>query len=242
MSQQINLINPALIKQKDLLTPVNIGVVYSLLIGAMLFWYIEAQQSVSRLLIQQHQLDATLTTQQTLLTQMTADRVPRAPDAALEAQWIALEDKHAMQQLMIDTLVHNKPSLDKGLDSYMRGLAKQTLEGIWLTGFLIDQQKRSVTLQGKSLQADNLPAYMQKLGEEPVFKGQSFSGLLVKSPVDSTSPTAPTTLAADALNTGKLQAPQTAQQQGQQSLAPYVEFELKGLEDATVMAEKGHST
>jgi hypothetical protein len=39
MSQQINLINPALIKRKDFLTVVNIGVMYGVLSVLMLGWY-----------------------------------------------------------------------------------------------------------------------------------------------------------------------------------------------------------
>jgi Tfp pilus assembly protein PilN len=212
MSQQINLINPSLIKKKDFLTIVNIGVVYGVFCVLMLSWFVYANNQVSVLNKEQTALAGELDQLNTSLTQMTAARVPHAPDASLQMQVAKLEAIEQVQTQIL-TVINQDKSQAMSLDKYMHGLASQTIDGLWLTGFSIDQKAHTVTLRGRSLSADALPVYMKKLGSEPVFNGQLFGGLQIQQPTQAS-----VTNAADTSAEASAVAPQ------------FVEFELKGLE------------
>jgi Fimbrial assembly protein (PilN) len=214
MSQQINLINPSLIKKKDFLTTVNIGLVYGIFCTLMLAWfgYINNQVSV---LAKKHDVVASdLTQLQDSLTQMNAAKVSHVPDQNLKIQIAKLEAIEEVQAQILNLIGQSKPQA-LSLANYMRGLAKQSMNGVWLTGFSIDQKTNAMTLRGRSLSANALPEYMKRLGKEPVFSGQLFGGLQIKLP---TRTVVVNTEGANN-NVGKVAA-----------VPQYVEFELQGME------------
>lgn len=229
MSQQINLINPALIKQKDFLTTLNITVVYGALALSMLGWYGYSTQQMSALTMSRDQLATELQQVQTSLAEMTAARAPKAPNQTLIAELQTLEEKHQVQMQILQAMQQGRPSQDKGLASYMLGLARQSADGLWLTGFSIDQTHHTVSLKGRSMDAAVLPDYMRKLGQESVFAGQTFGGLRIQQPMEvvtnnATSPSLQAnTVSASAVATQPVQA---------NIRPPFVEFELQASENA----------
>lgn len=219
MSQQINLINPALIKQKDYLTRLNIVSIYGALALLMLGWYGYTAQQISTLKVSALQLASQLQQQQATLEAMNAARAPKAPNQALIATLQSLEDKHRMQTQILQVMQQGKPAQDKGLANYMLGLARQSTDGLWLTGFSIDQAHHAVSLRGRSMDAALLPEYMHQLGREAVFAGQTFSGLRIQQPV-VTANAVPVAQAATATPATPVVAP-----------IAFVEFELQAIED-----------
>jgi Tfp pilus assembly protein PilN len=222
MSQQINLINPALIKQKDFLTALNITMVYGAMALCMLGGYVYTAQQVTTQKIARDQLANELQQVQTTLADMAAARAPKAPNQALIAELQMLEEKHQVQTQILQAMQQGKPSQDKGLASYMLGLARQSTDGLWLTGFSIDQARRAVSLKGRSMDAAILPDYMRKLGREAVFAGQAFGGLRIQQVPEMMANQVPTNSAP----TNTAQAPQALSN----TVAPYVEFELQASE------------
>jgi hypothetical protein len=214
MSQQINLINPSLIKKRDFLTIVNIGVMYGVFCLLMLGWFGYTNNQVSELDKKQTALAGELEQLNNSLVQMTAARVPHALDVALQMQVTKLEAIEQVQTQIL-TMINQDKSEASSLAEYMRGLARQTIDGLWLTGFSIDQAAHTVTLRGRSLSADVLPMYIKKLGGELVFKGQLFGGLQIQEPTQQLVTNASDT---NGQTSSAVVAPQ------------FVEFELKGLE------------
>jgi MSHA biogenesis protein MshI len=143
--------------------------------------------------------------------------VPHELDVTLQMQVTKLEAIAQVQTQILTVINQDKPKA-LSLAKYMRGLARQTIDGIWLTGFSLDQKAHTVTLRGRSLSADVLPEYMKKLGKEPVFSGQLFGGLQIQAPTQSVVTN--TANPSDQTGTGVVE-PQ------------FVEFELKGLEVET---------
>lgn len=226
MSQQINLINPALIKQKDFLTTLNITVVYGALAMLLLGWYAFTAQQTTALKVSRDQLASELQQVQTTLAEMTAARAPKAPNQALIVELQTLEEKHQVQTQILQAMQQGKPSQDKGLASYMLGLARQSTDGLWLTGFSIDQKHHAVSLRGRSMDAAILPDYMHKLGREAVFAGQTFSGLRIQQPAEAvTNATAANTAPSNSVQT----APLASQAQAAAAVT-FVEFELQASE------------
>lgn len=68
-----------------------------------------------------------------------------------------------------------------GLSPYLEGLARQHVAGTWLTGVLIQRGGRALALRGKSLVPELVPTYLDRLSDEAVLKGKTFSKLDMNS-------------------------------------------------------------
>jgi Tfp pilus assembly protein PilN len=231
MSQQINLINPALIKQKDFLTTLNITLVYAALALSLLGWYAYTAQQMTTLKMSRDQLANELQQVQTVLAEMTAARAPKAPNQTLITELQTLEEKHQVQMQILQAMQQGRPSQDKGLASYMLGLARQSTDGLWLTGFSIDQTHHTVSLKGRSMDAAVLPDYIRKLGREAVFSGQTFGGLRIQQANEvlaiTPSENPPPAGQAQVIGATTLPTPVNTR-------APFVEFELQASESSSV--------
>lgn len=238
MSQQINLINPSLIKQKDFLTSVNMALSYALVALLLTGWYGYNKMQLDTVQKQRDQLAANLEQVQNTLTQATAARAPREIDKGLQQELAKLEGKYQMQTQILSTIAHGLNESSNGLAAYLRGFAKQSVDGLWLTGISIDNDQHAMTIRGRSLQADLLPLYIERLSKEPVFSGHEFGGLLIKRPLAKEVKAMPAaansdiSLAQNLAKTTNNSANTKVETMPKAELAPYVEFELKALEIA----------
>ena len=131
MSQQINLLNPALIKQKDLLNTNIIAMTLGLLLLVMVAYYGFAQRQLSLLTIQSSQVAEQLTLTQAQLKQAATLHAPHELNKALQDQIVQLEQKEKVQQQVLQTVNLSSATPDKGYAALMRVFAKQNLEGVW---------------------------------------------------------------------------------------------------------------
>src|SRR3989338_7533997 len=93
MSQQINLLNLALIKKKDFLSPNNIAITLGLLSVLMLAYYSFVQTQLSSLTIKRNQVAEALSATQTQLKQTALLHAPKEINKALLDQIAQLEQK-----------------------------------------------------------------------------------------------------------------------------------------------------
>lgn len=217
MSQQINLINTALIKQKDFLTPATISLVYLCSALLMLGWYWISQQALHQAIQQRDVANAELTKVQASVTQATAMRAPRAPSQALLRQLEKLKGQQQMQAHILNMVNKTKANTASGLANTMRGFARQTVDGLWLTGFSLDTEHQAMTIRGRSTHENLLPLYMQQLGQETVFSGQHFGGLQMKRVTPSAVPSPAINASSNTATSEPVAPPQ------------YIEFELQAI-------------
>jgi len=240
MSQQINLLNPALIKQKDLLNPNNIAITLGLLTILMLVYYGTAQKQLSLLTAQRSQVANELAATQAQLKQTALLHAPHELNKALLEQVAQLEQKEKMQQQVLQTVSLSSATPEKGYAALIRAFAKQSLDGLWLTNFSIDSNTDKLNISGRTLQADLVPEYISRLGNEPALQGKLFSALNMSQPkADALATKKPsalattiapiTPLAADALV--KNNKASLAANTGAPAEAPYIEFTLQSIED-----------
>ncbi|MDP3086890.1 MAG: PilN domain-containing protein [Methylotenera sp.] len=223
MSQQINLLNPTLIKQKDFLNTNTIAITLGLLLVLMFGYYAYAQKQLSLRIIQRSQVAEELSAIQAQLKQSALLHAPRELDKALQDQITQLELKEAMQQQVLQTVSMSSATPDKGYAALMRAFAKQTLEGLWLTGFSIDSNTQQLNINGRTLEANLVPEYLSRLSHEPALQGKQFSGLnMSQSKTDAA--------------TNKVAIPDIANTE-----SPYIEFKLQSIiteSDALIPATK----
>lgn len=182
MSQQINLLNLALIKKKDFLSPNNIAITLGLLSVLMLAYYSFVQTQLSSLTIKRNQVAEALSATQTQLKQTALLHAPKEINTALLAQIAQLEQKEKIQQQVLQTVSISSTTPEKGYAALMRAFAKQSIDGLWLTSFSMDNDNNRLTISGRALQGDLVPEYISRLGNEAVLKGQSFATLNMNLP------------------------------------------------------------
>ncbi len=224
--QQINLLNPALRPQREWLTLRNVALALALILlaeglaftvqrqrNAALAQELTSLQARSRLLQEETQT----------LGRMIGERQPDpalAEEIARTAQALAQREE-ALRALegplapnaagSIDRHGHDAGGGTGGFARFMLGFARQTVDGVWLTGFTIGGERMEI--RGRMLDAALLPAYIRRLNSEPIFNARQFAALDMKGVV----PAAPGTEPAGAAS-GVPAAP----------TRPYVEFVLKG--------------
>ena len=182
MSQQINLLNPSLIKQKDFLNPNTIVITLGVLLTFMLGYYGYAQKQLSTLTAQRSQAAQELLAAQATLQQTTLLHTPHTANKALVDQIAKLEQKEAMQQQVFQTVNQSSATPEKGYAALMSAFARQSLDGLWLTSFSIDSASDQLNISGRTLQGDLVPEYIARLGNEPALRGKLFSALNISLP------------------------------------------------------------
>ncbi|ADI29655.1 PilN domain-containing protein [Methylotenera versatilis] len=248
MSQQINLLNPSLIKQKDFLNPNTIVITLGVLLACMLGYYGYAQKQLSVLTTQHSQIAQDLQATQTTLQQTTLLHTPHAANKALVDQIAQLEQKEAMQQHILQTVNQSSATPEKGYAALMRAFAKQSLDGLWLTSFSIDSASEQLNISGRTLQGDLVPEYIARLGNEPALRGKLFSALNMSlpkatattntAPVAAASTTTSANTAAYIIKNGVSAMPvniTTPTATIQNSEPKYIEFSLQSTDDKSAV-------
>jgi hypothetical protein len=78
-----------------------------------------------------------------------------------------------------------------GFARYLSALARQTMAGVWLTGFTIGGDEAELLLNGRVLQADLVPAYVRALNREEVMRGRRIAEMRLTAREErETQPTA----------------------------------------------------
>jgi uncharacterized membrane protein YciS (DUF1049 family) len=181
MSQQINLFNPVFRKPEfsfasaqTMLYGVGMVILLSGLYAAYLGYRLSVVQREAQTLAQQYQ-EAT-----TRRDELLAAQAQHKPDAQLAAEIATLEAKLTARQQIVEILKSGAIGTTAGFSEYMRAFSRQTVNGLWLTGFDIGSD--NFVLEGRTLSPDLLPSYLQRLNQEPALEGKQFAALRISRP------------------------------------------------------------
>ena len=70
----------------------------------------------------------------------------------------------------------------EGYSEYMRAFARESINGLWLTGFNITGDGAQMSMRGAVINPQLVPSYIQRLGKEKVMRGKTFSTLQMQQP------------------------------------------------------------
>lgn len=247
MSQQINLLNPALIRPRDWVSLKNVAMIYALAIVVMLMLYRFAQSDLEQM---QEQRNAAVTKYEAAqVALITASSKKNSQMNVLEQEQAlqTLKKRAEMQSKLISTFKYVQADNGHHILDYMQGFARQVMPGVWLTGFKLHAFEKNITLSGRALQADKVPPFLEHLGQAAVFKGQLFSGLKIQgvtlfdeakatpngTPSAPRAPAPSVNVATPATGTVNASAPSIGADAQTNTVAaplPVVEFEVKGYE------------
>lgn len=176
MSQQINLINPALRPRRDWL---SLGLVVAVVLAILLIEigvYAKVRNDQTSLTRQtQAMTDDAKRLQEELLT-LSKVVAERHPDPALALQIESLKADVQASQAMLETLRSMQPG--NGFSPLLLGFSRQTMDSLWLTEFNLKDDNLSI--RGRMLDVALLPTYIRRLNSEPTFQGRQFSALDMK--------------------------------------------------------------
>lgn len=187
MSQQINLFNPALLKQKEVFSARTMAAGLALFVAGGVGLTLFAHHGLVRLEEQAEASARQLASAKTRQTMAQTEFAPRQKSLALEADitqaQLRLRSLHDIETILQQGALGHAG----GFAEYFIALARQSRGDLWLTGVTIDAGGTQVGLQGRALEANAIPAYITRLTREPVMQGKSFGSLQISEP--STLPT-----------------------------------------------------
>jgi Tfp pilus assembly protein PilN len=241
MSQQINLFNPMFRKRgfswtsaDAMLYGVGIAFVLSGLCVAYNNFRLSSVQREAQAVEQEYQA---VTTQRDALV---AAQSQRQSDTQLSGEISRLEGQLTMRQQIIGTLQSGAVGTTTGFSEYMRAFSRQTIGGLWLTGFDIATEGDQLALHGRTLSPDLLPHYLQRLNQEQVMHGRQFAALAIQRPAAAT-PAAPAPTSAESLVAAAAPANATtsvpATAEPITSTPRYLEFTISTSDSAPVATE-----
>lgn len=174
MSQQINLVNPLLLKKRQVFGLREMTLGLGLILAGGLAW-------AGFLHYQAGMLEARAAGQEALhaearrqLDEMHA-RARRPVSALLTGRLAAVQTQVAQREALLATLSGTVDTTSTGFAGRMRALAMGRIEGVWLNGFTLAQEH--VELRGSALHAGLLGDYLDRLGRQPPFAQMKFSGM-----------------------------------------------------------------
>lgn len=182
MSQQINLFNPIFLKQRKYFSlHAMLQALVLIVIGSALFYGYAAYQ-VKLLAKQSVETSKRYTAEQLKLTRYTAEFSPQQASLLLEEELKSTEAMAAAQHETIETLKSGAIGNTTGYSEYMQAFARQVINGLWLTGFNITGDATQMSMSGAVLSPELVPAYIQRLSQEKVMRGKTFSSLKMQQP------------------------------------------------------------
>lgn len=182
MSQQINLLNLALVRQKEYLDASLMAKLLGITVLLLSALYGYSSYQVAQLRKESAEVSQQLQATQTQLKQATEQFRPPQPSKALQERIASAEATIKNREQVLSYLRGKTASETHGFSTYMQAFARQSINGLWLTGFAIDGASGDMTISGRALQPQLVPQYIGRLGLEPVLKGKEFSALHMELP------------------------------------------------------------
>lgn len=182
MSQQVNLFSPIFLRQKKHFSAVTMLQALGLIVAGSVLFYGYLVYRSSALTVQAAETEKKLASEQARLVKFTGEFSPQQKSAQLEAEIKQAEAQLKARQEVMDTLKTGAIGTTDGYSGYMRAFARQSVYGLWLTGFDITGAGNEMAIIGRTLRPELVPVYVQRLSREPVMKGRQFAFLQMSLP------------------------------------------------------------
>ncbi|MBX9810860.1 MAG: hypothetical protein K2Y16_04510 [Burkholderiales bacterium] len=181
MSQQINLLNPALVKKRLLLSATTAAGCVAVTLAMLIAFQFYSLQQIRRLEAELQSAQAELKAKQSQVQKLGEDSAARKKDDALDAEIARLETELKIGRENMQALKGGALGNQQGFAEYLRAFSRQSVSGLWLTGFTI-AGAGDISIQGRVTHADLVPSYIQRLNQEKILQGRTFAALEMHTP------------------------------------------------------------
>lgn len=176
MSQNINLFSPAFRKPRQLLTLAAVAQCLGITLAALLGYNYYVQQELRAVAAELAAAQKLFDTQVNFAQKLKVKPVPAVTEAQLDAEIRQLEAEFRMALKSIEALKSDAFGSQQGFAEYLRAFSRQSIGGLWLTGFSIGGSGE-LEIRGRALSPDLLPSYIQRLNRERVLAGRTIARL-----------------------------------------------------------------
>ena len=187
MSQQINLFNPVFLQQKKIFSARTMAAALGALLLGVGALQLYGHTRVASLQSQADAAAAQLKKSEARLATVNAEFAPRQKSPALEAELAEAQRQLAALRQVAGVLERGELGNTQGYAEYFRALARQHVDGLWLTGVSIVDggsggsggSGGEIGVRGRALDPGQVPGYLNRLTREPVMRGKSFGSMQI---------------------------------------------------------------
>ena len=177
--QQVNLYQDELKTQKLKYSAsmlLQISVVLVVVLSAVTgFSYFQLQQHQISLAEHQQKQKVAMADLQTIQSELAL----RKKDTALARRIVLKTKELSNKQKVLNILSRDEFGNTKGFIEHVSGLARQRIDGLWLTKIRIASGGTDISLNGTTSKPSLLPKFLQRLSSEKAFSGTEFQSLLM---------------------------------------------------------------
>jgi len=178
VSQQINLFNPQFLEQKRYFSAETMVQALGLLVLGILgfsgFVYWQDRDAVRQAAESARAYDL----QKALLAKAAAELNPEKFESQLDQDLKTTEAAIALRRLLLSE-IQSGTGAPSAYSEYLRAFARQTVQGLWLTGIQITEGGGQLNVSGRALQADLVPVLIARLKQEAVLRGRPLDALAI---------------------------------------------------------------
>ena len=185
MKQQINLYQPMFRTPKRVFSALALLQVCGLVLGGLLATYTYSAWQVKTLARQVGHLSNTRTAALARVDSLRQQFPVRTPDPLLKAELQRLQLETAYTQEVATALSSGAFGNTTGLSAYLAALARQHVDGTWLTRVDIARGGGAIGVQGQAASPELIPVYVRRLANESAFVGKTFSKLELTTPSEA---------------------------------------------------------
>jgi len=184
MDQQINLYRPEFRPETNAFQSMFMFQAAGILLLALLFIYAFARQGVSginkELEVIARQESVALERLQNVRPLITSITGEQSWSAQLEEASRTLAERQAVLGMIQGTTLGDT----KGFSQHLRALARQDVDGVWITHLVLSAMGDETRIDGRAIRAELIPLYVQNLTAEPAFAAQRFHRFQIDNPPD----------------------------------------------------------
>jgi len=173
--QQVNLYHDELKSKKlNYSASMSLKLCLFVIVGLSAFSGFKSYQTQQQELV----LQEVKNTQSKLTAEKTKIEASRKQeDTVLAKKIIRKNQELSNKQKVLSILNQDEFGNADGFSGLVGGLARQRLEGLWLTGLRFSSGGKDILLKGITNKASLLPKYLQRLSAEKSFAGMTFKNL-----------------------------------------------------------------
>lgn len=182
MNQQINLYQPMFRRQEKVFSAMTMLQTICLFLVVLGIIYFYGQYQIKPLQAQLRKLNRDVSSLQGQVDRYREQVPPPARSQLLENEIARLERELQERRKIQVILEQQELGNAHGFSAYMEALAREHVQGTWLTSVAINNGGRALKLQGKTLASELVPRYIQRLSNEDVLAGISFNVMELQRP------------------------------------------------------------
>jgi hypothetical protein len=186
--QNINLYDPSLRARREWFTAANAAAAVGACTLAVALAGGWAHHDLAQLRQPAADTRVALQSAQAELVTLTQRAATAKPDARLQGELRLAQAALVQRQSALELLQAGGLGNETGHAGALAAFARQSLNGLWLTGVTLDAQQ--LALRGRAMAPELIPAYVSRLQQEAALQGRAFQALQIERPLQPADPAA----------------------------------------------------